>query len=95
MAIDGGLLYDDGAKLLVIQLVITVFAMAWSALCTLGVGMAIKATIGWRIDAEDELEGIDFIEHGEAAYDFGSAVAARRGHGHLLVKEAASEGVRA
>ena len=25
--------------------------------------------MGWRIDEEDEVEGIDFTEHGESAYD--------------------------
>ena len=34
------------------------------------IGLGIKYTIGWRIDEEDEVEGIDFAEHGETAYDF-------------------------
>ena len=29
----------------------------------------VKYTIGLRIDEEDEVEGIDFVEHGESAYD--------------------------
>ena len=35
--------------------------------------LAIKYTIGWRIDEEDEVEGIDFAEHGETAYDLDTA----------------------
>ena len=31
--------------------------------------LAIKYTIGWRIDEEAEVEGIDFDQHGESAYD--------------------------
>ena len=32
-------------------------------------GLAIKYTIGWRVTEEDEVEGIDFVAHGESAYD--------------------------
>jgi ammonium transporter, Amt family len=52
--------------------------MAWSAAATLVIGLAIKLTIGWRIDEEDEVEGIDFTEHGESAYDLTGAGGARR-----------------
>ena len=31
----------------------------------------IKYTIGWRITADAEIDGIDADQHGEAAYDFG------------------------
>ena len=33
------------------------------------IGLAIKYTIGWRITPEAEVEGIDFDQHGESAYD--------------------------
>ena len=69
LADSGGLLTGDGAKLLVVQLAVAVFAMGWSAIATLLVGLLIRATIGWRIHDEHEVEGIDFTEHGEAAYD--------------------------
>ena len=69
LASSGGLLTGDGPKLLVVQLAVAVFAMVWSAIATLIVGLLIKATMGWRIVDEDEVEGIDFTEHGEAAYD--------------------------
>ena len=42
------------------------------------IGFAIKYTIGWRIDEDDEVEGIDFAEHGESAYDLGGRRAASR-----------------
>ena len=38
------------------------------------IALAIKYTIGWRIDEEDEVEGIDFAEHGESAYDLHTGV---------------------
>ena len=35
--------------------------------------------MGWRIDEDAEVEGIDFTEHGESAYELGAATGARRG----------------
>ena len=40
------------------------------------IGLAIKYTMGWRITEEDEVEGIDFAEHGESAYDLHTATGA-------------------
>jgi Amt family ammonium transporter len=68
-AIPDGLLYGGGVKLLVVQTLCALFAMAWSGVATLVVGLLIKYTIGWRVTAEAEVDGIDFAEHGEAAYD--------------------------
>ncbi len=69
LATSGGLLYGDGLRQLVIQVVVAMFAMFWSAAATLVIALGIKYTMGWRIDGEDEVEGIDFLEHGESAYD--------------------------
>jgi Amt family ammonium transporter len=33
------------------------------------IGFAIKYTIGWRVTEDDEVDGNDFAEHGESAYD--------------------------
>jgi Amt family ammonium transporter len=77
-----GLLYGGGIRLLVVQLAVAVFAMVWSAVATLLVAYLIKVTMGWRIAEEDEVEGIDFVEHGEAGYDLtarGGSVIARPG----------------
>ncbi len=43
----------------------------WSgpACSPLLIGLAIKYTIGWRVTEEEEVDGIDFAEHGESAYD--------------------------
>ena len=54
------------------------FAVLWSAVATLIIGLAIKYTIGLRLDPEDEVEGIDFVEHGESAYDLSTGGGARR-----------------
>ena len=39
--------------------------LAYSFVLTLVIGFAIAKTIGFRIDEEDEVEGIDFTEHSE------------------------------
>jgi Amt family ammonium transporter len=37
------------------------------------IGLAIKHTMGWRITPEAEVEGIDYDQHGESAYDWGTS----------------------
>jgi len=69
LATSGGLFYGDGGKQLVIQIVIALFAVAWSAVMTTVIALVLKATMGWRVEDEHELNGIDFSEHGETAYD--------------------------
>jgi Amt family ammonium transporter len=69
LATSGGLFYGDGIKQLVVQFSVALFAIFWSAVATLIVGLAIKVAMGWRIDDEDEVEGIDGAEHAESAYD--------------------------
>ena len=34
---------------------------------------AIQATMGLRVSEEEELEGLDYAEHGMHAYDFGGS----------------------
>ncbi|MEI2811382.1 MAG: ammonium transporter [Nocardioides sp.] len=74
-----GLLYGGGVKQLVIQTLVAAYAIVWSAVVTLVVGLAIKAAMGWRIEEDEEVAGIDHAEHGESAYDLGGATGARRG----------------
>jgi Amt family ammonium transporter len=91
LATSGGLLYGDGVKQLVVQVLVALFAMLWSAVATLLVGLVVKAVLGWRIDEEDEVEGIDFIEHGESAYDLvnrGGGTLTKPGMGALAVSTA-------
>ena len=44
--------------------------LAYSFILTLVIGYAISKTIGFRIEEEDEVEGVDFTEHSETGYDF-------------------------
>ncbi len=60
-------------KPLVIQIVIAVVAVLVSAIVTTVIGLAIKATIGWRVSEEVEVNGIDLAVHGESAYETVSA----------------------
>ena len=73
-----GLFYGGGLQPLVVQTLTALFAILWSGLATLVVGLGIKAAIGWRISEEDEVEGIDFTEHGESGYDLFGPGGARR-----------------
>ena len=79
LATGSGLFYGGGVMQLVVQVLVALFAMLWSAVATLVVGLGIAYTLGWRVEVDDEVEGIDFVEHGEAAYDLQGATGARRG----------------
>ncbi len=91
LATSGGLLYGDGGKQLVVQVVVALFAMLWAAAATLIVGLIVKYTIGLRIDEEDEVEGIDFVEHGESAYELSSGGGARRTAGIIATAPATTK----
>jgi Amt family ammonium transporter len=68
-----GLLYGGDLTLLGHQAAAALFTIVWTGVLTTVIGLAIKYTIGWRVDAEDEVEGIDFAEHGETAYDLATS----------------------
>ena len=42
---------------------------AFTVVCAGGLFLAIKATMGLRVDAEEEVDGLDYGEHGMHAYD--------------------------
>ena len=64
-----GLFYGGNATLLWHQFLGVMFTVVWTGAFTTLIALAIKHTIGWRISADDEVDGIDFAEHGESAYD--------------------------
>ena len=68
-----GLFFGGGVDQLWRQAVGAGAVLAYSFIATLIIGFAISKTIGFRIDEEDEVEGIDFVEHGESGYDFTSS----------------------
>jgi len=69
LATDGGLFYGGGLNLLAVQVIIAVVAILFSAVVTLVIGLALKATLGWRVNDEVEASGIDAAVHGESAYE--------------------------
>ncbi len=74
-----GLFYGGGLGSLGDQVLGALVAIAWSGVFTALIGLAIKFTIGWRIHEEDEIDGIDYAEHGESAYDLHTAASSRTG----------------
>ena len=65
-----GILYGGGTELLMKQLLGVGLVFAYSFIVTLAIGFAIEKTMGFRIKRENELEGIDLVEHAESAYEF-------------------------
>jgi Amt family ammonium transporter len=64
-----GLLYGGGLTSLGDQSLGALVAIGFSGVLTAIIGLALKFTIGLRVTEEDEVEGIDFVAHGESAYD--------------------------
>ena len=58
----------EGWKLLVVQIVIALVALIFTAIMTTICFFVLKP-LGWRIDAADESQGIDGAEHAETAYE--------------------------
>jgi Amt family ammonium transporter len=67
-----GLFYGGDLTLLGHQAGAALFTIVWTGVLTTVIALAIKYTIKWRVTTDDEVEGIDFGEHGEAAYDLDS-----------------------
>lgn len=63
-ALDGGLLYDGGFRLVGIQALGVVSVMAWVGVTMAIVFTVIKKTIGLRVSRSEELAGLDVMEHG-------------------------------
>jgi Amt family ammonium transporter len=64
-----GLLYGGGLALLGHQALAVVAVAVYSFVVSTLIAMAIKKTIGLRVDAEQEELGLDLALHGERAYD--------------------------
>jgi Amt family ammonium transporter len=67
-ALDGGLLYGGGAKLIWVQTYGSLSYLGWAALCTFVLLFILKKTIGLRVSKEEEIDGLDVHEHGSEAY---------------------------
>ena len=65
---EAGLFYGGGIDQLVMQFVMLIIILAWVAITTAGLFFAIKSTVGLRVSAEEEVEGLDVLEHGLQGY---------------------------
>ena len=75
-----GLFYGGGLDLLGKQALGVGLVAIYSFIATLIIGYAIEKTIGFRIDKDSEVAGIDLKEHAESAYEY---VSSSRGGGNL------------
>jgi ammonium transporter, Amt family len=67
-----GLFYGGGVDQLWRQVVGALAVLVFSFVVTLVIGIVIQKTMGFRITEEEEVTGIDNVEHAESAYDFAS-----------------------
>jgi len=65
---DAGLFYGGGVDQLAMQALMMVIIIAWVAVTTGILFSIMKATIGLRVSAEEEIEGLDVLEHGLSGY---------------------------
>ena len=89
-----GLFYGGGLSSLGHQAGAAGFTIVWTGMLTAILGYAIKYTIGWRVSREDEISGIDYAEHGESAYDWGSAATSSGQFGPAAPAAAAPTGAK-
>lgn len=68
-AVDGGLFYGGGFSFLSVQLLGVISVILWVAITMTIVFLIIKHTVGLRVSAKEEIEGLDKQEHGlESSY---------------------------
>lgn len=68
IAPEHGLLFGKGAGQLITQAIGVGAAFAWAFPVSLAIFFVIKKTVGLRVGAQEELEGLDIHEHGMLAY---------------------------
>jgi len=67
-ATDGGLLFGGGISLLITQLIGVLAVFFWAFGLGFVLFKAIDGLIGLRVSKEDEIEGLDYSEHGAESY---------------------------
>ncbi|MDO7785689.1 ammonium transporter [Desulforamulus aquiferis] len=65
---EGGLLYGGGLQLLGVQALGLLAVSIWAFSMSYLVFYLIKKTVGIRVSADEEMEGLDMVEHGIPAY---------------------------
>jgi Amt family ammonium transporter len=82
-----GLFYGGGTKLLMAQLAGVVSVAAYTFVISLIAWAAIKVTMGIRVTLQEEIEGLDIGEHGNAAYP--EFLSRKPAYSFLAIKEEA------
>ena len=67
-ATDTGLFYGGGMSQLVTQFIGVISVFVFVTVTAGALFYGIKATIGLRVPAEEEIEGLDVVEHGAPGY---------------------------
>lgn len=65
-----GLFTGGSWKQLVVQILIALVAVLYSAVITAIIAFALEKTIGWRVTETQEVGGVDVADQGERGYDF-------------------------
>ncbi len=84
-----GLFYGGGTSLLGKQALGAGTVLVYSFVMTYILGKIIDKTIGFRIDRDAEIEGIDFTEHAESAYELDTRTGSGSFGGSLRMAEEA------
>jgi Amt family ammonium transporter len=71
LATGTGLFLGGGWQQTVLQVIIALISVVFSFVLTYVIGLALKATLGWRIAEDAESEGIDQVVHAETGYELG------------------------
>ncbi len=66
----GGLFYGGGVKLLLVQFLGAATVSIWAFAATYLIFTVLKKTMGIRVSAEEEIQGLDLSEHDISAYSF-------------------------
>jgi Amt family ammonium transporter len=74
-----GLFYGGGVTQLISQCEGAGIVLGYSFVVSFILGWVLHKTIGMRISADAEVEGIDSTEHSETAYDWGRLAGSLRG----------------
>jgi ammonium transporter, Amt family len=97
-----GLFYGGGVDQLWRQVVGALAVLVFSFVLTLVIGLVLQKTIGFRVGKDQELEGVDSVQHAETAYDLGNLAGTLRSPGalgaataHRTDSETAQKGVHA
>ena len=68
-----GLFYGGGASQLWSQTFAALSVMVFSFVVALVIGKLISVTMGFRVEADDEVAGVDTAIHAEVGYEFGNS----------------------